>query len=253
VRLREQSRGNGAAAARSLEGGAGDTVVSLHGAGGLHPDPALELLAGEFRVLAPELPGFAASTEQPPASFEEVAAQVAAVLDANEVERCTLAGTSFGAIVALHLALADPGRLNALVLLSPAAPRPAGWTPPIDIDRALFARPSGPRPDAIAPELAKRHRALVGRLLDGLDEDMLRARLPAIEVPTLVVCGTEDGLFGSEQGRVYRELMPNCSFVLLYDAAHELGWDRPETLAALISDFSLRREAFVVGVAESLA
>jgi pimeloyl-ACP methyl ester carboxylesterase len=236
-----------------LEGGAGDTLVSLHGGGGLHPDPALELLAGQFRVLAPELPGFGASTDERPASFEEVAGRVITVLDANQVERCVLLGTSFGAIVAVHLALTDADRLDALVLLSPAAPRPAGWTPPIDIERALFARPSGPRPDAVAPEVAERQHALVGRLLDGLDEHAFRTRLAAIEVPTLVVCGTEDGLFGSGQGRVYRELMPNCSSILLYDAAHELGWDRPEALAALISDFALRREAFVVGVAESTA
>jgi pimeloyl-ACP methyl ester carboxylesterase len=253
VRLREQNRGHGTAATRSLEGGTGDTLVSLHGGGGLHPDPALELLAAQFRVLAPELPGFAAATDQSPGSFEEVAAAVVGMLDANGVERCTLVGTSFGAIVALHLALTDANRLDALVLLSPASSRPLDWQPPLDIDRALFARPSGPRPDAVAPDLAGRRHALVRRLLDGLDEEALRARLPALEVPTLVVCGTEDGLFGPEQGRVYRELMPNCSFVLLYDAAHELGWDRPEALATLISDFALRREAFVVGVAESPA
>jgi pimeloyl-ACP methyl ester carboxylesterase len=253
VRLLEQSRGQGAAATRSLVGGTGETLVSLHGAGGLNPDPALELLAAQFHVFAPELPGFGSSIEQPLASFEEVAGQVVGMLDAHGVERCTLVGTSFGAIVALHIALTEANRLDALVLLSPAAPRPAGWTPPIDIDRALFANPSGPRPDAVAPELAERQHALVGRLLEGLDEDRLRARLPAIEVPTLVVCGTEDGLFGPEQGRVYRELMPNCSFVLLYDAAHELGWDRPEALAALIGDFATRRETFVVGVAESRA
>jgi pimeloyl-ACP methyl ester carboxylesterase len=89
---------------------------------------------------------------------------------------------------------------------------------------------------------------LVDRLLSELDEDALRATLPALEIATLVVCGTEDGLFRPDQGRVYRELMPNCSFVLLYDAAHELGWDRPEALAELVGDFVRRREAFVVGV-----
>jgi hypothetical protein len=40
--------------------------------------------------------------------------------------------------------------------------------------------------------------------------------------------------------------MPNCSSVLLYGAAHELGWDRPQALAALLGDFARRHEAFVV-------
>ena len=48
-------------------------------------------------------------------------------------------------------------------------------------------------------------------------------------------------------GRTYRELMPNCSLVLVYDAAHELGSDRPEAVSALIADFVRRHEAFIVG------
>jgi hypothetical protein len=35
--------------------------------------------------------------------------------------------------------------------------------------------------------------------------------------------------------------------VLVWDAAHELGWDRPDAVAALVGDFVLRHEAFAVG------
>ncbi|HEY1777211.1 MAG TPA: alpha/beta fold hydrolase [Solirubrobacteraceae bacterium] len=234
---------------RALLGGEGEiALVALHGGGGLHHDPSFELLAGEFGLLAPELPGFAETQAPPPSSFADSAAAVAEILDTAGIERCTLMGISFGAVVALHMALAQPDRFDALVLLSPATFRPPDWQPPLDIARALFASAGGERPAPSPPELAARRHVLVDRLLTELDEDALRATLPALEIATLVVCGTEDGLFGPDQGRVYRELMPNCSFVLLYDAAHELGWDRPEALAELVGDFVRRREAFVVGV-----
>ena len=248
--LREREAAGGV---RLLEGGDGDALVALHGGGGLHHDPALELLAERFRVIAPELPGFAAADTAPPDSFAQIATAVTALLAQLGVERCTLAGTSFGAIAALHVALAAPELVDALVLLSPAAFRLPGWRPPEDIERALFARAGGPRPPAAPEPLAARRREFVGRMLEGLDEEGLRAALPGIETPTLVVFGTEDGLFAPEQGRLFRELMPNCSFVLLYDAAHELGWDRPQALAELVADFAERREAFVLARAGEAA
>jgi pimeloyl-ACP methyl ester carboxylesterase len=247
--LRETSFDTSAGPARALLGADGEIrLVALHGGGGLHHDPALELLAGEFGLLAPELPGFAPTATAEPSSFDELAAAVAEVLDAAAIDRCTLLGISFGAVVAVHMALAHPERYEALVLLSPAAFRPADWRPPPDIEGALFANANGERPPSSPPELAARRHWLVDRLLTALDEDALRAALAGLELPTLVVCGTEDGLFGAGQGRIYRQLMPNCAFVLLYDAAHELGWDRPVALAELVGDFARRREAFVVGV-----
>jgi pimeloyl-ACP methyl ester carboxylesterase len=247
--LRGVSFETAAGPVRALAGGeSAIRLVALHGGGGLHHDPALELLAGDFRVLAPELQGFADCATGEPSTFEEAASAAAAVIDAAAIERCTLVGTSFGAVVAVHLALAMPDRFDALVRLSPAAFRPPDWEPPADIERALFAHPDGERPPPPEPVLAARRHALVGRLLTALDEDALRGRLPALQLPTLVVCGTEDGLFGPAQGRIYRELMPNCAFVLLYDAAHELGWDRPAALAELVGDFARRHEAFVIGL-----
>jgi hypothetical protein len=46
--------------------------------------------------------------------------------------------------------------------------------------------------------------------------------------------------------------MPNCHYVLVYDAGHEVGADRPEAFASLVSDFLVRREAFIVNQRSSL-
>jgi hypothetical protein len=51
---------------------------------------------------------------------------------------------------------------------------------------------------------------------------------------------------------VYREKLGNGHFVLVYDAAHEIGADRPEAFTSLVSDFLERHEQFVVNRASGL-
>jgi pimeloyl-ACP methyl ester carboxylesterase len=41
-------------------------------------------------------------------------------------------------------------------------------------------------------------------------------------------------------GRVYREIMPNCHLVLVYDAGHAIERERPEAFASLLGDFVTR-------------
>lgn len=73
-----------------------------------------------------------------------------------------------------------------------------------------------------------------------------------LEVPTLVLFGTEDRLTPPELGRHYPELLPHGHLVLVYDAAHALDADRPEAFAAIVSDFLERHGQFVVRRASGL-
>ena len=58
--------------------------------------------------------------------------------------------------------------------------------------------------------------------------------------------GTLDRMIPPEMGRAYREKLANGHFVLVYDAAHEIGADRPEAFTSVVGDFLERREQFVV-------
>ena len=70
--------------------------------------------------------------------------------------------------------------------------------------------------------------------------------LGRINIPTLVVFGTRDTMVPPETGRIYRHRLPNCHYVLVYDAGHAVGAERPEAFTQLVSDFLERREAFIV-------
>lgn len=235
---------------RYLEAGDGPVLACLHGAGGLRISRGHELLAQRHRVIAFELPGFGASpVNDRSSSLAELAATMRHALSALGADRCSVWGTSFGGKLALWLATQDPDRLDGLVLAAPAAIRleSAGLPAPADMPALLYAHPER-RLDTtpLPPEIDAKQRQLVGRLIGPPRDAELEDAMRGLEVPTLVLFGSEDRLTPPELGRHYREILPNCHFVIVYDAAHALYEDRPEAFAAIVADFLERREQFVV-------
>src|SRR5919106_1614934 len=110
---------------RYLTGGEGSPLVLLHALGesALNWRWVLPALARTHRVYAVDLPGFGfsakPSAEYTPAFFARF---IGAYLDALGLERTGLVGSSLGGLVALRLALAEPARVSALVLVASAAP-----------------------------------------------------------------------------------------------------------------------------------
>jgi pimeloyl-ACP methyl ester carboxylesterase len=235
---------------RYLEAGDGPPLVSLHGAGGLRLSRAHELLAATHRVIVFEAPGFGESgVNERTASLPELAGTMLHAVDAIGVERFNLWGQSFGGKLALWLALQAPGRLESLVLSSPAAIResPSRYPRPEEMASILYAHPERQTDmGLLAPDVDVKQRALVGRLIGPPREPELETAMRTLEVPTLVLFGTEDRLTPPELGRIYRELLPQCHFVIVYDAAHVTFADRPEAFAAIVTDFVERRAEFVM-------
>ncbi len=143
----------------------------------------------------------------------ELAATMGQAIAKLGLDTFNLMGTSLGATTALWLALQEPARVLALVLEAPAAIRRAG------IESASAT------PDH--------------------DPD-LESRLPGFATPTLVVFGTRDRVISPNMGSVYKDLLPNCHLVFVYDAAHAISTDRPEAFAEVVGDFLERHEAFVI-------
>src|SRR5262249_41175885 len=106
---------------RYLEGGQGEPLVCLHGAGGLQVSDAHEQLAGAYRVLLFEVPGFGqAPANQRSASLTDLVATMNRAVAALGLERFSLLGHSFGGRLALWMAAQEPERLQAVVLAAPA-------------------------------------------------------------------------------------------------------------------------------------
>jgi pimeloyl-ACP methyl ester carboxylesterase len=243
---------------RYMEAGQGTALIHLHGAGGMRLTQAHTLLSRQYRVIVFEMPGFGLSpVNDRTQSVRELGATMARAMSALDIERYNVIATSFGARVALWMALQRPERILALVLEAPAAIRPAGHQPPSgtpeQIARQIFAHPERAAPMApVDPDVQAKQRALVGRLR-GPDRDSdLEMQLRDLATPTLVLFGTSERVIPPEMGRHYKTLLPNCQLVFVYDAGHEISTDRPEAFADVTADFLERHEAFVINRKDTL-
>ncbi len=234
---------------RSL--GDGPPVLQIHGVGGARVTRAHELLAGSHRVIVPEMPGFGGTPAHPSvATAHDLAVVMLDFAAGLGLERTAVIGTSFGAKVALWMGILDPGRVGPLVLESPAAIRPEGHSlaaiPPAEIPRRAFAHPERIKLAPDDPAVRARNLATVERLIGPNRDPALEDRLPDCHVPTLVLFGVKDGLVPPEMGRIYRERMPICHYVLVYEAAHAIQVERPEAFVEIVAGFIEHQETFVI-------
>src|ERR1700755_2392164 len=104
------------------EAGTGRPLVLLH-AGiadrSMWSDHLAPLAAAGYRAIAPDLPGFGESPEGPGPLAPW--ADVLAFLDELGIGEAALVGDSFGAAVALRVAVVAPERARALTLISARA------------------------------------------------------------------------------------------------------------------------------------
>jgi pimeloyl-ACP methyl ester carboxylesterase len=120
--------------------GAGTPVVLLHGLSASRRYVVMgstALQRGGHRVVAYDARGHGASSPAPaPAAYgyDELTADLVAVLDGLGIERAVLAGSSMGAHTILRLALELPERVAALAVITP------GYDPVAHDDPARLAR-----------------------------------------------------------------------------------------------------------------
>ncbi len=260
---------------RYLVAGEGPPLVLLHGAG----DNALDWrwvmpdLAATHRVYAPDLPGSPDSArpdiDYSPAYFERF---VAAFVDALDIGQATFVGNSLGGLIALRLALSEPARVTALVLVDSAglgrAINPAFtsvnvpglgeaamplWRTPIGAhlrawgrSALLFAHPaSAPREWveeqrrlALLPGYLEAHLTALRAQVDPAGQrEVLVDQLSLLKMPTLVVRGARDREFPESQARVAAARLPEGSLAIISECGHMPHVECPDRFLAALGAF----------------
>jgi pimeloyl-ACP methyl ester carboxylesterase len=265
---------------RYLAAGEGPPLVLLHGAGDNSLDWRWVIpdLATTHRVYALDLPGSPDSArpaaDYSPAFFERFAA---GFLDALGIGRATLVGNSLGGLIGLRLALSEPARVTALVLVDSAglgrAVNPAFtsvnvpglgeaampfWRTSVGAyQRAwgrtalLFAHSPGSVPRewlaeqcrlAQSPGYLEAHLTALRALVSPLGQrEVLVNRLPSLEIPTLVVWGTRDRVFPESQAREAAVRLQEGSLALIPDCGHMPHVECPDRFLAALDEFLIRR------------
>jgi pimeloyl-ACP methyl ester carboxylesterase len=235
--------------------GDGDTLVLLNGAldtiesdWGLH----LEAFAARYRVLAYDHRGHGRTSTAPGSftSYDQLAGDLAALLDALGIARAHFCGFSDGGITLLYFALRWPERIRSLVL--------AGVQYTNDERTlAVLAKMTPERIQTRLPEWA----ADLARLHDehhtpGYWQELLRqmrpmwqaqpdftlGQLAAIAAPTLLIAGERDGFGHPEQQLAMRRVMHRSELCILPAAGHPVINDQPELFRLATLDFLRRVE-----------
>jgi pimeloyl-ACP methyl ester carboxylesterase len=252
-----------------LEGGKGDPVLLIHGGNAIAVQwsPLLADLQSEFRWYAPDRPGcgltdkFDYSKGTP---FKQHAREfVGGVMDALRLRRASLVGNSMGGYWALLFALAEPDRVDKLVLLgSPAASLPPDQRPQrppatpgppsIQGTRAALRARLVADVDRVSPEMLEASTAgyrLPGAQLSwttmlaslasphasGLTH-ALRPELKHLRAPTLFVWGDKD-MEPARLGQEMAALAPHARCEVVADAGHIAWLDQPKRCSNLTIEF----------------
>ncbi|MFC5663276.1 alpha/beta fold hydrolase [Kitasatospora misakiensis] len=241
--------------------GSGPGLLLAHGAGGSARDnwgPLIDDLAAHRTVVAPDYPGSGDSPAEPgEPSLDELADRLVAAADAAGLTEFDLAGYSLGAAVAVRITTRHPGRVRSLLLLSGVAGGSQRFRlladqlfalaehPELMADQQLTTVFGRSWVDALpAEQLAELRAAIAGTPLPaGFRQQFdlaaradVRGELARVEVPTLVVSTTEDGLVSPEQHRALAEGIPGARFVEL-TAGHLPMVERLPELRELLLGF----------------
>jgi pimeloyl-ACP methyl ester carboxylesterase len=246
--------------------GDGPTVVLAHGIALTLQEWNLvadQLLADGYRVVAFDARGHGQSTiGTDGVSAPVMAADLAAVLEATHTTEAILVGHSMGGFLALEAVLEVPAvadRLAGLVLVASfagnildGAPQNRAEAPILrsHLLPRLTANPTigtlfaasffGPHPSpamltAFLHLIQGRDHAPLLPLLDAFTTDDLIARLPAVGVPTVIVCGRADRTTPPRDSQRMAAAIPEARTVWVEGAGHMLPWEAPHAIRDAIA------------------
>ncbi len=247
--------------------GSGPNLVLVHGMGYTSTDVwqyVVPKLAEEFTVLTYDLRGHGQSTDPDnDQSISTHADDLVGILDHFEIDQTSVAGFSFGGMVAQQFALRYTDRLEKLLLVTTSACLTDEAKEYYD-GRAEKIKTRGVdshADDAVRivlsesfreanPDKADEYReaflqnnpdSYAGAMRAMLDWDG-REGLASLENPTLVIGGEEDdtsimGEGAGEAARELAELLPNGELVMIPETIHYPQIEKPEIVSEKMLEF----------------
>ena len=218
-------------------------------------------LAADYRILTPDQRGFGSSVlGSDPPGLDYVADDVAALLDAKEIDAAVIGGLSMGGYVAMALLRRHPARVRGLILADTKATADAE---PAKANReriaaAVQTEGSAVLVEEVLPTLVGSTTKESRPLVLGAIRSMVRSApaaavawaqramaarpdsadtLREVAVPTLVIVGEEDELSPPAEAERMAAAVPDSDLVRIPAAGHLSAVENPEPFNAALTAF----------------
>lgn len=255
----------------------GRVIVLLHGSNASLQtwEPLVARLGGDYRIVTLDLPGHGLTGGTPDKDYgaSGMMAAVDVVAAKLGLDHFILGGNSMGGWVAWRYALAEPARVDALLLIDAIGmPLRAGEkAPPSNLGFRMLQNPVGrwvaqrimprslvekslrqsvARQDIVDDAMIDRYWELL-RFPGNREATAIRAttdrepamadRIGAIKVPVLILFGKQDRLVNPTAAQSFHERIAGSEVVLLDGIGHIPMEEAPDATAMAISDFLTRR------------
>jgi len=241
--------------------GSGPALVLLHCLGmDRHLwDSAVARLKGRFTLLTYDMPGHGATpVPAGPYTIEDLAAQLRELLAREGVARAHVAGMSLGGLVAQDFAARCPGMVEKLALVDTTA-RYTDDMRNMWVQRAAEARSAGvssltegilkiwfteefvksgaPAVKQVRETFARASGEGYALACEALRAADLRPLVPAIQAPTLVICGDQDVPPFIEAAKWLHGQIRGSRLEWLSPARHASPLEQPEAFIRLLEGF----------------
>jgi 3-oxoadipate enol-lactonase len=229
-------------------------ILFLHGVGSDKSvwRPQLDHFRRRNSAIAIDYPGYGESELIEGATRDDYARAAFAALDAMGRERAHVCGLSLGGVVAIAMHALGPERCLSLVLADSFAVHPDGQAiyergvagsrdlramAETRVDM-LLAQPADPAVRSEVVETMAKIDPAAYRI--GAEAVWLadqRERAGAIDVPTLVICGSEDKVTPPALSRELADLIPGARYTEIGGAGHLSNLERPDAFNRLLDEF----------------
>jgi 3-oxoadipate enol-lactonase len=229
-------------------------ILFLHGVGSTKEvwRPQLDHFCGLNTAIAMDYPGYGESELREGATRDDFAGAALAALDAMGRERAHVCGLSLGGVVAIAMHALAPERCLSLILADTFAVHPDG--------RAIYERSIAASEDLRAMAEARVDvllaqpadpavRTEVVETMAHIDPAAYRIgaeavwladqrdRAGAVDVPTLVICGSEDKVTPPALSHELCELISGARYAEIEGAGHISNLEKPDEFNRLLADF----------------
>jgi pimeloyl-ACP methyl ester carboxylesterase len=220
-----------------LKGGAGPTLLFLHGAGGAHNwSPYMERLAEHYSLIVPSPPGYGRSdTPEWLDNVSDLAFFYLDFLEAQKLRDVHLVGNSLGGWLACEIAVRSTERLKSLTLVSPGGIHVKGvpkgdiflWSPETRVrntfyDQKLAEARLTATPSPEEADIALKNHFATAKLAwhPRFYNPDLHKWLHRVRIPTMILWGDFDKVFPPAYGHAFRELIPNSELRIIPQCGH---------------------------------